>query len=273
MCTLHAGDHSLSHSSTSDTTYSAITKTCRSFSSPSTALEESAPIRGTAPPLIPNDDGQHPISMKKPQQSTEQNDHSKLVTQATGPEQTSAGTLGSFSEFSRMFNSLIDLFHMEKKEKMILLQEKEERLAKKREIIQDLNNHIEKLESKVIKLEEELQHQHLSQANLDLKNAKDVGNENVSEHTVSLVKDSGKVRNGVSTAHGEKNCLKEILEWTEEDEQEVEYLEEIVRRKEKILTTYRVCMVFMWIYHVMMVITFVCIVAAMLSKVFVPPHY
>lgn len=253
-----------------------MTKTYKSFSSPSTALEESAPIRGTAPPLIPNDDGQLPISMKKPQQSTEQNDHSKLVTEATGvtgPERTSAGTLGSFSEFSRMFYSLIDLFHMEKKEKTILLQEKEERLAKKREKIQDLNNHIEKLESKVKELEQELQHQHLSQANLDLKNAKDVGNENVSEHTVSLEKDSGKAKNDVSTAHGEKHFLKEILEWTEEDEQEVENLEEIVRRKKKILTTYRVCIVFMWIYHVIMVITFVCIIAAMLPKVFVPPHY
>ena len=107
-------------STTSDTAYSAMSDTCKPFSTPSTTLEESpTPSRDTAPSSIPADNGQ---PMKTPQQSSEQGYRSKLVTQMTKPEQpTSTGTRSSTSDRYYGLFRLVDMLHTEHREKVDLL--------------------------------------------------------------------------------------------------------------------------------------------------------
>ena len=125
-------------------------------------------------------------------------------------------------------------------------------------------------ETKVARL-----HQHPHQANLDSESkqkAIDFANEQLqmfSQHIMNLRKDIIRAKSGVTTAHGEKECLEEMVEWAEEDlvqeQEEVEELKDMMRG-EKILTAYCVVVVFMWTYHVVMVITVVCIIVIMLQN-------
>lgn len=153
--------------------------TCKPFSTSSTALEESPnPSRDIAPSSIPGHDSQHPV-MNKPQQSSEQNDRSKLVTPTTRPGQETSterkddegyiryDLIGMFREERKEIFDLLKIEKKEKaslqKEKASLQKEKMERIAKKKQKIQELKNrakereaYIQKMEYEIKKLEEEL---------------------------------------------------------------------------------------------------------------------
>lgn len=114
-------------------------------------------------------------------------------------------------------------------------------------------------------------HHQLKQANLDLENekkARHVAKEQFDQVCLCITKlenNISKANSDKTTAQDENKRLKEMLDWAqrdlEQEQEEVEELKGMLRRKNNILTTYRF----------IMILTFACIIAVMLQNMSILP--
>ena len=123
--------------------------------------------------------------------------------------------------------------------------------------IQDMKSKINGLEEELHQARDALEKQKQLQRDANEKKEKDIAIEQLeetSEHILNLKKDISEAKGGVCTAHGEKQCLEEMVEWAAEEDlvqeqKEVEELKEMMRRKKTVLTVYRLVIVSTWTYQ------------------------
>jgi len=126
--------------------YTDMPDACKPFASTSIAFEEKSPCSSRdIPPTQAttiSSDGQHHVPMRKPQQSSEQPNPSRLVTPCILPERQSS------TRMSDCMCVLVDILHQEKEEKEAVMGEKKavvETLSRKKNKIQALKSHTERL--------------------------------------------------------------------------------------------------------------------------------